>query len=139
MHIEIVGDESISRQARTYAEYHLFAALSQAIDTREVRSASLVLRRAKSRRHLDSVVCTVTVELNSGEVGRLRACGGHPHAAINRAADVSYPTPSPFGTIHRNAKWSPANEAGMGLGLVPCPYRAISAARSSTHTFEGLS
>jgi hypothetical protein len=47
MRIEIVGDDSMSAQARTYAEYRLFAALSQVVDTNQVRSASLVLRRAK--------------------------------------------------------------------------------------------
>jgi hypothetical protein len=62
MRIEIIGDESISRQACTYAEYRLFAALSQVLDTNRVRNASLVLRRAKSRRHCDGVVCTVAVE-----------------------------------------------------------------------------
>ena len=39
MRIEIVGDDSISGQARAYAEYRLFAALSQALDTRQVRNA----------------------------------------------------------------------------------------------------
>ena len=64
MRIKIIGDDSISRQACTYAQYRLFAALSQVLDTGRVRSASLVLRRSKSRRHRDGVMCTVTVELN---------------------------------------------------------------------------
>jgi ribosome-associated translation inhibitor RaiA len=87
MRIEIVGDDSISRQARTYAEYRLFAALSQIVDTSRVRSASLVLRRAKPRRHCDGMLCTVTVELNNGDVTRLRVSGAHPYAAINRAVE----------------------------------------------------
>jgi hypothetical protein len=87
MRIKIIGDESISRQACTYAEYRLLAALSQVLDTNRVRNASLVLRRAKSRRHCDGVVCTVTVELNGGEVTRLRTFGEHPYAAINRAVE----------------------------------------------------
>ena len=87
MRIEIIGDDSISRQARTYAEYRLFAALSQLVDTSQVRSASLALRRARSRRHCDGVVCTVTVELKGGGVARLRASGDHPYAAINRAVE----------------------------------------------------
>ena len=87
MRIEIIGDVSISRQARTYAEYRLFAALSQIVDTDRVRSACLVLRRPKSRRHRDGVLCTVTVELTNGEVGCLRAAGDHPYAAINRAVE----------------------------------------------------
>ena len=87
MHIDVIGDESISRQARTYAEYRLFAALSALADSSRVRRAALVLRPAKSRRHFDMVLCTVTVELKDGEVARLRACGDHPYAAINRAVD----------------------------------------------------
>lgn len=87
MRIEVVGDDSISREARTYAEYRLFAALSQVVDISQVRSASLVLRRAKSSRHCDGVMCTVTVELNGGEVTRLRTSGNHPYAAINRAVE----------------------------------------------------
>ena len=86
MQIEIIGDDSISRQARTYAEYRLFAALSQVLDTRQLRSASLVWRRAKTRKNHDGVRCTVTVEYG-GEVARLRAYGDHPYAAINRAVE----------------------------------------------------
>jgi ribosome-associated translation inhibitor RaiA len=87
MRIEIIGDDSISRQARTYAEYRLFAALSQVVDTRRVRSASLVLRQVKSRRAGGRVSCTVTIELNDGDVSRRRASGDHPYAAINRAVE----------------------------------------------------
>ena len=86
MRIEVVGDESISRQARTYAEYRLFAALSQVLNTGRVRNASLVLLRSKSMRHCD-LTCTVTVELNDGGLTRLRAFGEHPYAAINRAVE----------------------------------------------------
>jgi len=85
MRIKVVGDEWISRQARTYAEYRLFAAVSEVLETSLVRNASLLLRRAKSRRCGDGVVCTVSVELHSGEVTRLSTFGEHPYAAINRA------------------------------------------------------
>ena len=87
MRIEIIGDDSISRQARTYAEYRLFAALSQVIDTTQVRNASLVVRRAGRPRHCDAVVCAVTVELHGGEVARFKTSGDHPYAAINRAVE----------------------------------------------------
>jgi ribosome-associated translation inhibitor RaiA len=87
MCIDVIGDDSISTQARTYAEYRLFAALSQGVGTGQVRSASIVLRRAKSRRNGEGVVCAVTVELNEGEVSRLKASGAHPYAAINRAVE----------------------------------------------------
>jgi hypothetical protein len=87
MRIKIVGDDSISRQARAYAEYRLFAALSQVLDTGQVHNASLVLGRAKSTRRRAGVVCTVTVELDGGAVTRLRTFGEHPYAAINRAVE----------------------------------------------------
>jgi ribosome-associated translation inhibitor RaiA len=102
MRIEIIGDDSMSPQARTYAEYRLFAALSQVVDTSQVRSASLVLRRAKSRRHCDGAVCTVVVEMNDGEVARLRALGAHPYAAINRA--VERLQPSAWRSRHESAR-----------------------------------
>ena len=87
MRIEVVGDDSISHQARTYAEYRLFAALSQHADTRHVRLASLMLRRAKSTRQCDGIVCAITVHLHSGQAARVRAYGTHPYAAINRAVE----------------------------------------------------
>ena len=87
MRIEIIGDDSINCQARTYAEYRLFAALSQVLDTRQIRTASLVLGPAKNRRCRSGVVCTVTVELHGGEVTRIRTSGDHPYAAINRGVE----------------------------------------------------
>lgn len=87
MRIEIVGDESISRQARTYAEYRLFAAVSQAMDTSRVRTAALGLGRARSGRYGDSVVCTVTIEMDDGDATRVRTLGRHPYAAINRVVE----------------------------------------------------
>jgi len=87
MRIDIVADDSIGRQARTYAEYRLFAALSQVADTTRVRSASLVLRRARSGRDGDAIVGTVIVALDDGGVARLTASGAHPYAAINRAVE----------------------------------------------------
>jgi hypothetical protein len=85
MRIEIVGDDSFARQARTYAEYRLFATLSRVVDTRRVRSAALMLRRAKGQD--GGVVCTVTIELDDAGVTRLRSYGGHPYAAINGAIE----------------------------------------------------
>lgn len=87
MHIEIAGDDSISRQARAYAEYRLFAALSQCADSTQVEHAALVLCRASKGPHCDSVVCRVTVALHNGEVARFRTSGPHPYAAINRAVE----------------------------------------------------
>lgn len=87
MRIEVVGDDSISPQARTYAEYRIFAALSRAVATGRVRTASLVLRRHASGRRCDGVACTLIVELDDGDVTRLRTCGDHPYAAINRTVE----------------------------------------------------
>ena len=87
MRIDVLGEGSISPQARTYAEYRLFAALSQTLDADRVRTASLVLRRTKYRPACEGVSCTVTVETDDGEVLRLRTTGPHPYAAINRCVE----------------------------------------------------
>jgi hypothetical protein len=87
MRIDVLGEESISSQARTYAEYRLFAALSQTLDSDRVRTASLVLRRTKYRPDCEGVSCTVTVETDDGEVLRVRTTGPHPYAAINRSVE----------------------------------------------------
>ena len=87
MRIEILGEDSISRQARTYAEYRLFAALSQLVDTDRVRHARLTLRRTKHGRPCEEVSCTVRIDLNGEGVLRIRTSGDHPYAAINRAVE----------------------------------------------------
>jgi len=87
MHIEIVGDESFDQQARVYAEYRLFDALSHVIDADQVRHARLVLRRPTHKRNGDGVSCEVILEIRDADVLRIRATGDHPYAAINRAMD----------------------------------------------------
>ena len=47
MRIEVLGYDTMSAQAQTYAEYRLFAELSRVADTNRVRHARLVLRRRK--------------------------------------------------------------------------------------------
>lgn len=95
MHIQVVGEDSISAQARTYAEYRLFAALTQIFDAARVRHARLVLRRATHKRAGEAVSCTVTIEIDGAGVLRIRTTGDHSYAAINRAVerlrDVSWP------------------------------------------------
>ena len=110
MQIEIIGDDSINRQARTYAEYRLFAFLSRVLDTGRVNNASLQLRRAKNRRHCDRVGCVVTVELLGGEVIRLRTYGDHPYAAINRAVERLALRPWPGRQMHAADSRSPTTE-----------------------------
>jgi ribosome-associated translation inhibitor RaiA len=86
MRIEILGEGSIGPQARTYAEYRLFAALSEVVGTARVRHARLMLRRSKDKRDC-GVSCTVTVEIDGGEVRRIGTTGDHPYAAINQAVE----------------------------------------------------
>jgi ribosome-associated translation inhibitor RaiA len=87
MRIEVLGEETISAQARTYAEYRLFAALSQNVDTNRVKHARLTLQRTKPNRVCDSVSCTVTVDFEDSNPLRIQAAGDHPYAAINRAVE----------------------------------------------------
>ena len=42
MRIEVVGEGTISQQARTYAEYRVFAALTQFSEADKVRTRSLL-------------------------------------------------------------------------------------------------
>jgi ribosome-associated translation inhibitor RaiA len=86
MRIDVIGeDESSNAQARTYAEYNVFAALAQHIQ--HVRGARVVLRREKRNGTCDSVACAVTVALVPSGSVRTRACGQHAYAAINRAVE----------------------------------------------------
>jgi len=87
MRIEVLGYDTMSAQARTYAEYRLFAELSRVADTNRVRHARLVLRRRKDE-HADATVsCTVTVNIEGGEPLRIQTSAAHPYAAINRAVE----------------------------------------------------
>ena len=139
MRIKIIGDDSINRQACTYAEYRLFAALSQVLDTGRVRNASLVLRRAKSRRHRDGVVCTVTVELNSGKITRLRTFGEHPYAAINRAIE-RFRLNARSERLESIAPGDGCHRMSRRCAYAPllAPFRATGSARSSTQIRERL-
>ena len=87
MRIEVLGEGTISAQARTYAEYRLFAALSQLVDTDRVKRARLVLRRMKPCRTCDSVSCRVTVDIEGSKPFRIQVAGDHPYAAVNRAIE----------------------------------------------------
>ena len=87
MRIDVLGGHSISQQARSYAEYRLFAVLSQVVDTGRVRHARLVLRRNKHGRDSESVSCTVTIAIDRDDIFRIRTTGDHPYAAINHAVE----------------------------------------------------
>jgi ribosome-associated translation inhibitor RaiA len=87
MRIEVVGADTISPQARTYAEYRLFAALTQVADAEKVRRARVVLRPVDGPQGCDSIACSVTVALEGSDSIRIRATGPHAYAAINRAVE----------------------------------------------------
>lgn len=87
MRIEILGEDTISTQARTYADYCLFAALSQTVDTNRVKRARLILQRTKPGRARDGVSCTVTVDIEGSNSLRIQVAADHPYAAINRAVE----------------------------------------------------
>ena len=86
MRIEVIGeDESSNAQARTYAEYKVFAALAQ--HTQRVRGARVVLRWDKRNGTCAGVACAVMVALVPSGSIRTRACGPHVYAAINRTVE----------------------------------------------------
>ena len=87
MRIEVIGYDAMSAQARTYAEYRLFAGLSRVVDTRRVRHARLVLQRREGDRADESVSCTVSVDIDGCDPLRIQASAAHPYAAINRAVE----------------------------------------------------
>jgi len=87
MRIEVVGDKTIGSQARTYAEYRVFAALTQATGTRDARSARVTLRPVNASADGGGIACIVTVLFEQSDTVRVNAIGGHPYAAINRAIE----------------------------------------------------
>jgi hypothetical protein len=87
MRIHVSAEDGISPQALPYAEYRLFAALSQLVATGQVRDARVVLRHAKPKRGCRGVSCMVTVVVDGADTVSLRTTGGHAYAAINRAID----------------------------------------------------
>ena len=87
MRIDVLGDDSISRQARVYAEYRLFAALPYVIDITRVRGSRVVLHVVDQDQKCSKVSCAVEIELDTGELLRVSATGDHPYAAINRMID----------------------------------------------------
>jgi ribosome-associated translation inhibitor RaiA len=84
--IEVISeDDCTNPQARTYAEYRLFAALAP--HTRQVRSARVTLRRDERNGTCDAVVCAVAVGLTPRGSIRTDASSAHAYEAINRAVD----------------------------------------------------
>lgn len=87
MRIEVVGDDTISQQARTYAEYRVFAALTQFSDGDKVEGVRVMLRPVKLGSGCEGIACAVTVALHGSDPFRIRTTGPHAYAAINRAVE----------------------------------------------------
>ena len=87
MRIEVVGEGTISQQARTYAEYRVFAALTQFSEADKVRRVRVLLRPVKLGSGCEGIACTVTVALEGSDSFRIRTTGPHAYAAINRAVE----------------------------------------------------
>jgi ribosome-associated translation inhibitor RaiA len=86
MRIEVIDDnESSNVQARTYAEYRVFATLAR--HTRCVGGVRVVLRRDDREATGHTIVCAVTVTLKPSGSVRTRAREHHAYAAIDRAVE----------------------------------------------------
>jgi hypothetical protein len=83
--IHVVADHAISSQARTYAEYRLFSALTR--HALKFRRARVLLRPSYDRGTCDSVTCALSVALEPSGSVRVRVTGPHVYAAINRAVE----------------------------------------------------
>ena len=83
--ISVIGDKSISAQARTYAEYQVFATLMR--HARQFRCARVLLGERDGPAKADTATCSVTVTLKPFRSIRTRVTGPHAYAAINRAVE----------------------------------------------------
>jgi hypothetical protein len=86
MRIEVIGEDLISPQARTYAEYRLLAALTQFSRLEHAGLAGVALRQVE-RKPRPRVVCSVTVASSGWRSLRIRTTGEHAYAAINRGVE----------------------------------------------------
>src|SRR6185295_9815906 len=87
MCIEVVAEGTISQQARTYAEYRVFAALTQFSEADKVRRVRVVLRPVKRGSGCKGIWCSVTVALEGANTLRIRTTGTRAYAAIDRAVE----------------------------------------------------
>ncbi|HXE81347.1 MAG TPA: hypothetical protein VNK41_11380, partial [Vicinamibacterales bacterium] len=87
MQIQVSGDDTISRQARTYAEYRVFGVLAHLAGAADAIQARVALRYRPGRPKSGSVTCTVAVILAGVPALRIRTRAPHAYAAINRAVE----------------------------------------------------
>ena len=114
--IAVVGDKSISAQARTYAEYRVFAILTR--HTRDFRSVRVLLGQRDGPGKCDTVTCSVTVILKPSGSIRTRVTGPHAYAAINRAvARLGSALGGRVEQRRRHARRSAATETGRPLDV----------------------
>jgi hypothetical protein len=95
MRIEVHGESTISPQARTYAEYRIFAALTQFSEADKVRRVRVLLRPVKLGRGGEGIACIVTVGLEGFKSFRIRTTASHAYAAINHAVERIRARPRP--------------------------------------------
>jgi hypothetical protein len=81
----VADDKTISSQARTYAEYRVFSALTR--HALKYRRARVLLRPSKDLGTCEGVICAVSVALEPSGTARVRVTGPHVYAAINRAVE----------------------------------------------------
>ena len=82
----LADHHSSNPQARTYAEYRVFAAVARHI--RRVRRVRVVLQSSEEKPpREDRVACAITVALGPTGSLRIRAKGSHVYAAINGAVE----------------------------------------------------
>ena len=87
MRIEVIAEGTVSQQARTYAEYRVFAALTQFSEADRVQGVRVLLRPVKLGSSCDGIACTVTVAMDGLDSFRIRTTGPHAYAAVNRAVE----------------------------------------------------
>lgn len=87
MRIEVVAERTISQQARMYAEYRVFAALTQFLEADQVGRVRVLLRPVTLASGCDGIACSVTVALDGSDSFRTRTTGAHACAAINQAVE----------------------------------------------------
>lgn len=83
--ILVASDNAIGSQARSYAEYRVFAALTR--HAPQFRRARVMLRPVHEGATGSAAICAVSVTLDRSCALRVRARGPHVYAAINRAVD----------------------------------------------------
>jgi len=83
--IAVIGDKTINAQARTYAEYRVFATLTR--HRQDFRCARVVLGQKENAERCSAVTCSVSVALQPSGALRTRVSGPHTYAAINRAVE----------------------------------------------------